>query len=57
MPEPGKIIKKMCPFKEGYCARGFCALWTGVMCSFKGIGVVLEEALDESKKDKNDLGK
>lgn len=47
----------MCPFKEGYCARGFCALWTGVMCSFKGIGVVLEEALDESKKDKNDLGK
>jgi hypothetical protein len=47
MSEP---TRKMCPFKDGFCSLANCELWTGTMCSIRGIGVILEKLLEKEEE-------
>ncbi len=44
-------MKPTCPMQEGFCRFRACAWWTGKMCVVMGIGIILQEFLEEIKCD------
>lgn len=44
--------RKTCPFNGGLCSLTWCELWTGTMCSLKGIGIILEKLLEKLEEKK-----
>lgn len=42
--------RKICPFGDGLCSLTYCELWTGTMCSIRGIGLILEKLLEKKEE-------